>query len=806
MTVIRSSIKGALLALTGAGLLLGGSARAAIAILDGGTNAASTAYATNGISLPFTVSSGASVLVVTLFDANVDNLDQGPALYWTNNTTGIATPLSYFTTNTGYGWSCGGVYYLTNPVAGTGVVGGVDTNEVGVTTFMQVYTLAGVDTTVAPVPVWNSSLWTAGGNVKLLSATTPSSTVSGSWVPIISWNYNGGGGHGVTNLSSSGTVVQNLYRDMGVGQIADGYIQSLWPNVSTISAQADQKAAMAMVGMIFTPLVSIAAPINVAATSQQSKVKLTWTDASGGRATGYIVLRSTTSGSGYSPIATNSGNSATTYNDTSVVNYTSYYYVVEAIGTGGVTSPYSSEVTGYALGLPGTATGLAAAADVNQVDLSWTYQAGPSGYNILRSTTSGNGFTQIGTAATNSYIDASVAAGMRYYYEVVSMNTFGSAPASSQVSAIPVVKFFTNWIGVFNSDSDVAPWYGIYGSPAASVYFYAPPDITAPPAPSAGCLDMEATYGPSWTNNADYAIAENLANLNLSGYQTLEMDIQNPAGSWDQWGQLQAVQMLLQVPVGGNPTYEQDSRFVTLYASETGGDWTHYVWPLSDWSAYSLADVTGLILQLYDGNCLTAETLDVAYANIAFCGAPAWRPTFTVANETAASGSTSVTLSGKVSGIVGGNPIYLASNTVVSVTIHGSTQTTAINDATGDFSVAFNTTGLADGAYQVTYSTPDDMVALVGATNNSTTLTFSKNTTPTAPTIQPVTVDSTGANLVVKVPTQSGYTYYLLSTTKLTPPVVWTTNTSFAGTGATITTPVPINKSQGDLFLKFLVH
>ena len=53
--------------------------------------------------------------------------------------------------------------------------------------------------------------------------------------------------------------------------------------------------------------------------------------------------------------------------------------------------------------------------------------------------------------------------------------------------------------------------------------------------------------------------------------------------------------------------------------------------------------------------------------------------------------SSSVTLTGTVSGFVDSTNLPLFTNTLISVTINGSTQTTAINDATGDFSINFNT-------------------------------------------------------------------------------------------------------------------
>jgi len=97
------------------------------------------------------------------------------------------------------------------------------------------------------------------------------------------------------------------------------------------------------------------------------------------------------------------------------------------------------------------------------------------------------------------------------------------------------------------------------------------------------------------------------------------------------------------------------------------------------------------------------------------------------------------------------------------------------------------------------------MVALLGATNSSTSLTVG-GAPASPPTILPPSVDATGANLVVKVATQSGYLYYLVTTTSLTPPVLWTTNSITAGTGGTVTELVPINKSQHGLFLRYLVQ
>jgi fibronectin type 3 domain-containing protein len=81
-------------------------------------------------------------------------------------------------------------------------------------------------------------------------------------------------------------------------------------------------------------------PANLTATASNAAVGLTWS-LSGG-ADSYIIKRSTTSGSGYTPIA--SGVTATSYLDTGLVNGTTYYYVVAATNNYGG-SPNSAEAS-----------------------------------------------------------------------------------------------------------------------------------------------------------------------------------------------------------------------------------------------------------------------------------------------------------------------------------------------------------------------------------------------------------------------------------------------------------------------------
>ncbi len=86
-----------------------------------------------------------------------------------------------------------------------------------------------------------------------------------------------------------------------------------------------------------------AAPTGLTATAGDAVVNLDWADNTEPDLASYSVYRSTTSGSGYTQIA--SGLTASAYSDTSVANGTTYYYVVTAVDTSGNESGYSNEAS-----------------------------------------------------------------------------------------------------------------------------------------------------------------------------------------------------------------------------------------------------------------------------------------------------------------------------------------------------------------------------------------------------------------------------------------------------------------------------
>lgn len=158
------------------------------------------------------------------------------------------------------------------------------------------------------------------------------------------------------------------------------------------------------------------------------------------------------------------------------------------------------------------------------------------------------------------------------------------------------------------------------------------------------------------------------------------------------------------------------------------------------------------------------------------------------ASQSISYGTSKVTLGGTVSAA----GAYPTNGEIIMVAINGNTQTTAINDSTGDFSINYNSSTLPASAtpYPINYSYAGDG-ALYPATNTSTTLTV--NPTPVAATI------SLSSNGVVSISFvgEPFQTYLVQTATNLAGP--WqplSTNTAGSNGSWLFTSPNAANAQQ----------
>jgi fibronectin type 3 domain-containing protein len=176
------------------------------------------------------------------------------------------------------------------------------------------------------------------------------------------------------------------------------------------------------------------------ASSGNGFVALAWSApaSNGGSAiTGYRVYRGITSGG--ETLLTTLGN-VTNWSDTSVVNGTTYYYVVSAVNAAG-----EGARSGEKSALPATTPGapsLNLAVPGNSVTLSWTAPAvngglAVTGYKIYRGTTS-TGETLLTTLGNvTSYTDSTTTPGTTYYFKISALNAMGESSLSNELSATP---------------------------------------------------------------------------------------------------------------------------------------------------------------------------------------------------------------------------------------------------------------------------------------------------------------------------------------------------------------------------------
>ena len=176
--------------------LLATTAQAQIAIQDG-SPLVITPAASASINQPFTVTAGASVMVVMLEDYG-SRLNEPSTLAWNGQTLTRDVQTAY---NTGNQRSMA-IYHLFNPVAGTANITGTDS---GVSeTWVTAYTLSGVNTAIAPW-VGSTNTGTVATGVNSLSINL-TGVASGAWAAVNAMFANAAGLVSYTVTSGAGHV------------------------------------------------------------------------------------------------------------------------------------------------------------------------------------------------------------------------------------------------------------------------------------------------------------------------------------------------------------------------------------------------------------------------------------------------------------------------------------------------------------------------------------------------------------------------------------------------------------------------
>lgn len=174
-----------------------------------------------------------------------------------------------------------------------------------------------------------------------------------------------------------------------------------------------------------------APPLDLTAMAGDSRVVLTWAAPLG--ATSYNIGQSLTSGGPYTIIA---GTSGISYTNTGLTNGLTYYFVVTAMNTNGISGNSVEASATPQVPLPAVPTGLAAMASDGQIKLTWNAVSGATNYFLKRATSDGGPYAIIAEAPEPAWSDLIVTNNVTYYYVVSAMNPAGQSGNSSQVAVI----------------------------------------------------------------------------------------------------------------------------------------------------------------------------------------------------------------------------------------------------------------------------------------------------------------------------------------------------------------------------------
>jgi hypothetical protein len=190
-----------------------------------------------------------------------------------------------------------------------------------------------------------------GGDTNAPAAPTGLTAIAGNSMVSLNWNDNNEtdlAGYNVYRSTTSGSSYSKInssivsasdYIDYDV----DGYVTYYYV-VTATDTFINESNDSSEVSAAPTDTIPPSAPTGLTATAGNGSVSLNWNDNAEFDLAGYNIYRSTTPGSGYSKL-NGSLLTASAYIDNSVVNGTTYYYIVKAVDTSSNESSASGEVS-----------------------------------------------------------------------------------------------------------------------------------------------------------------------------------------------------------------------------------------------------------------------------------------------------------------------------------------------------------------------------------------------------------------------------------------------------------------------------
>ncbi|MDR1326474.1 MAG: fibronectin type III domain-containing protein [Treponema sp.] len=212
------------------------------------------------------------------------------------------------------------------------------------------------------------------------------------------------------------------------------------------------------------------APSSVSASAvSSSSITVTWYSVTG--ATGYNIYRSSSSSGTYTLAGTSA---STSYTDTELTGYTTYYYKVASYNS--VSEGEPSSPTSATTQWGGAPAGLSATAGSdNSITLSWGAVSGANYYYIYRSTTEPGTYNQVTYTSGTSYTNTGLSSGITYYYKVRAYSSYYSygdysSPVSATTPAVIPSSPSSVSASAVSSSSITITWGSVTGATEYKIY------------------------------------------------------------------------------------------------------------------------------------------------------------------------------------------------------------------------------------------------------------------------------------------------------------------------------------------------
>ena len=265
-------------------------------------------------------------------------------------------------------------------------------------------------------------------------------------------------GTNASSLSSTATGVTSPYIISGLTGGATYYVQVVAKNA--IGAGTTQTSINQLNA---SPIAALTAPTSLVASATPGSVALSWSAVSG--SSSYEVLRSSSSGGPYTSLQ--SGVIGTVYNDSSVSNGSTYYYVVKSFN--GYTSPNSNEASIKPINSFSISS--VAAASSTSLLVTWSAVSGANSYDVVWGTTTGV-YTGSASGVTSPYTITGLAANSTYHVVVRARNAVGSGTmvASAEVDQKTSTAAPTSLVAAAAPSQVSLTWGSVAGASSYIVY------------------------------------------------------------------------------------------------------------------------------------------------------------------------------------------------------------------------------------------------------------------------------------------------------------------------------------------------